>query len=292
MPRHLASCAILALSILLQPVQAADAVPVGIVTQPCPPAVTMPASVRGLLSELFMESRTLTANDMQRLLDSPEFAAYNTASRGLGMQQDWANLCRFSAANAAIAASGERPQVVFMGDSITENWLLGDSTLFDAAHVNRGIGGQTTPQMLLRFRADVISLRPQAVHLMAGTNDIAGNTGPSTLQDVKNNLMSMVELARANDIKVLLGSIPPAGAFSWRPEIDPRPFIAELNQWLREYAAAEGLIFIDYHTPLATDAGALRPELGNDGVHPNRAGYAVMRSALDAQLATLRQTAP
>lgn len=292
MPRYSTLCAAVALFLLLPSVQAADAVPAGIVAQPCPPAVTMPASVRSLLSELFMETRTLAATDMQRLVEHPEFAAYNTASRGLGMQQDWANLCRFSAANATVAASGERPQVVFMGDSITENWLLGDSALFDAAHVNRGIGGQTTPQMLLRFRADVIALRPQAVHLMAGTNDIAGNTGPATLQDVKNNLMSMVELARAHDIKVLLGSIPPAGAFSWKPEIDPRPFIAELNQWLREYAAAEGLVYIDYHTPLATPDGALRPELGNDGVHPNRAGYAVMRSALDTQLAALLQAAP
>ncbi len=291
MLRYLNLCASATLCLLLSPAQAADAVPAGIVTQPCPPAVTMPASVRSLLSELFMETRSLAANDMQRLVQNPEFTAYNTASRGLGMQQDWANLCRFSAANAAVAASGERPQVVFMGDSITENWLLGDSALFDASHVNRGIGGQTTPQMLLRFRADVVALRPQAVHLMAGTNDVAGNTGPSTLQDVKNNLMSMVELARAHDIKVLLGSIPPAGAFSWRPDIDPRPFIAELNQWLRDYAAAEGLIYIDYHTPLATADGALRPELGNDGVHPNRAGYAVMRSVLDTQLAALPKAA-
>lgn len=103
------------------------------------------------------------------------------------------------------------PAVVFMGDSITENWLLGDPALFGTTRVNRGIGGQTTPQMLLRFRADVIALRPRAVHIMAGTNDIAGNTGPSTLLAVKNNLISMVELAKANGIEVLLGSIPPAG---------------------------------------------------------------------------------
>ena len=135
-----------------------------------------------------------------------------------------------------------------------------------------------------RFRADVIALQPRAVHLMAGTNDIAGNTGPATLQDVKNNLMSMVELARAHDISVLLGSIPPAAAFDWRPGLDPRPLIAELNAWLRDYAASEGLVYIDYHTALASPDGALRSELGNDGVHPNRDGYAVMRRVLESHL--------
>lgn len=176
------------------------------------------------------------------------------------------------------------PAVVFMGDSITENWLLGDPALFDTTRVNRGIGGQTTPQMLLRFRADVIALRPRAVHIMAGTNDIAGNTGPSTLLAVKNNLISMVELAKANGIEVLLESIPPAGAFDWRPGLDPRPFISEMNTWMRDYAARENLVYLDYHALLATSDGALRADLGNDGVHPNRAGYAVMRRVLRTHL--------
>lgn len=277
-----ATCCALLLSSTALAQPAAD-IPVGIVADPCPPAVVMPAGVRALLDDLFMEPRSLGPDDIQSLVRHPDFGAYNAAGRGLGAQ-DWPNLCRFSAANTEVLASGQRPDVVFMGDSITENWLLGDSALFGAAHVNRGIGGQTTPQMLLRFHADVLALRPRAVHLMAGTNDIAGNTGPSTLQDVKNNLMSMVELARAQDIQVLLGSIPPAGAFDWRPGLDPRPFIAELNAWLRDYAAAEGLAYLDYHTPLATADGALRAELGNDGVHPNRDGYAVMRRVLEAHL--------
>lgn len=275
--------ALLAPLLLAPPALAADAVPVGIVAEPCPPPAVMPESVRSLLSQLFMEPRTLAPADIQRLVQDPEFGAFNAAGRALGAQ-DWPNLCRFRAANAQVLDSGQRPELVFMGDSITENWLLGDPALFDAAHVNRGIGGQTTPQMLLRFRADVIALQPRAVHLMAGTNDIAGNTGPSTLQDVKDNLMSMVELARAHDITVLLGSIPPAAAFDWRPGLDPRPVIAELNGWLRDYAAAEGLVYIDYHTPLASPEGGLRAELGNDGVHPNRDGYAVMRSVLEAHL--------
>jgi len=263
--------------------QAAEAVPVGIVDTPCPPAAAMPDSVRVLLTDLFMAPRTLGPDDIQQLLQSPDFAAYNTANRGLGAQ-DWPNRCRFRAANAAVLAAGEQPELVFMGDSITENWLLGDAALFDAAYVNRGIGGQTTPQMLLRFRADVIALQPRAVHIMAGTNDVAGNTGPATLQDVKDNLMSMVELAQVHDIEVILASIPPAAAFDWRPGLDPRPFITELNQWLRDYAAANVLVYLDYYTALADDNGALRSDYGNDGVHPNRVGYEQMRRVLESHL--------
>lgn len=283
MLKHTISTALVALTLVAATLEAADELPVGIVSAPCPPPAPMPDSVRALLTELFMEPRTLGPADIQRLVQNPEFAAFNAAGRALGAQ-DWPNLCRFRAANAELIAAGQRPDLVFMGDSITENWLLGDAALFDVRHVNRGIGGQTTPQMLLRFRADVLTLQPRAVHLMAGTNDIAGNTGPSTLQDVKNNLMSMAELARAHGVEVLLGSIPPAAAFDWRPGLDPRPFIAELNAWLRDYAAAEGHTYIDYHTPLASNDGALQADLGNDGVHPNRAGYAVMRRALQAHL--------
>jgi lysophospholipase L1-like esterase len=271
------SCiALLAFSPLLQ---AADSAPAGIVAEPCQAAVAMPTRVQALLSDLFMVPRTLGPGDIQRLLQDADFAAFNAASRGLGAQ-DWPNLCRFRAANAALRTHGERPALVLMGDSITENWLLADPALFAGINVNRGIGGQTTPQMLLRFRADVIALQPRAVHIMAGTNDVAGNTGPVTLADVKNNLMSMVELARAQGITVLLGSIPPAAAFDWRPGLDPRPLITELNDWLRAYAAANALAYVDYHTALVDAHGALRSDYGNDGVHPNRAGYAVMRQVL------------
>ena len=272
------------LAVLSPLARAADAVPVGIVDAPCPPVVTMPDSVRVLLGDLFMEPRTLGPADIQGLIRNPDFAAFNTANRGLGAQ-DWPNLCRFRSDNTAVLATGERPDLVFIGDSITENWLLGDPALFDSSHVNRGIGGQTTPQMLLRFRADVIALQPHAVHIMAGTNDVAGNTGPSTLQDVKDNLMSMVELARAHDIDVLLASIPPAALFDWRPGLDPRPVIAQLNQWLRDYAKANGLVYVDYFQVLADGNGALRGDYGNDGVHPNRVGYAEMRRVLESSLA-------
>lgn len=285
---YLARCSCLALLALTPLAQAADDVPVGIVAEPCPPAVVMPDSVRSLLSDLFMEPRTLTPADMQSLMQSAEFGAFNAAGRGLGMQQDWANRCRFRAANAEVLASGVHPELVFMGDSITENWLLGDPELFDSKFVNRGIGGQTTPQMLLRFRADVVELGPRVVHIMAATNDIAGNTGPSTLQDVKDNVMSMVELARAHDIEVFLASVPPAAAFDWRPGLDPRPVIAELNQWLRDYAAANNLVYVDYFAALADAKGGLRSDYGNDGVHPNRDGYAAMRRVLESSLTELQ----
>lgn len=260
--------------------------PIGIVDSPCPEPVAMPADVSTLLTDLFMVPRTLTPTDLSGLLQHEAFARYNAANRR-DSARDWAGLCRFRSANAALVAAGTAPRVVFMGDSITENWSLGDPDFFGTALVNRGIGGQTTPQMLLRFRADVVALRPRVVHILAGTNDVAGNTGPSTVQDYKNNIMSMVELARANGIAVILGSIPPAATFDWQPTLDPVPRIRELNTWLQQYAANEQLAYIDYFTALAGSAGELRSGLGNDGVHPNRDGYVIMRRLVETRLAQM-----
>lgn len=259
---------------------------VGIVAQPCPSAATLSAGARALLDDLFMKPRTLVAADFDRLTKDAEFSRFIEENRRLGAS-DWPGLCRYRAANDTLRASGEAPRIVFMGDSITENWTLADPRLFTGGVVNRGIGGQTTPQMLVRFRADVIALKPQVVHIMAGTNDIAGNTGPTTLQDVKNNIVSMVELARASSIRVVLASIPPAATFNWRPQLNPVPQIDEINAWLREYAQQNRLQYIDYHAALAGPSGELRAALGNDGVHPNRDGYRIMRKILEAQLAPL-----
>ena len=198
--------------------------------------------------------------------------------------QDWPGLCRYRAANQSALAAAP-PRVVLMGDSITENWALADPKFFEGGIVNRGISGQTTPQMLVRFRADVITLKPAIVHILAGTNDVAGNTGPTRAQDFKDNIMSMAELARAHRIRVILGSIPPTATFNWRPQLNPVPRIRELNTWLRDYAAQNGFDFIDYYTPLAGPSGELRGELGNDGVHPNRAGYRLMRDLVEKKLA-------
>jgi lysophospholipase L1-like esterase len=260
------------------------AAPVGIVEQPCPAPITLPTTVRDLLVQLFMEPRKLTSADFERLTTDEQFKRFIEANRQI-QAQDWPGRCRYRAANQSARAAAPPGRIVFMGDSITENWALADPKLFEGAIVNRGISGQTTPQMLVRFRADVISLKPALVHILAGTNDIAGNTGPTSVQDFKDNIMSMAELARAHGINVLLGSIPPAAAFNWRPGLNPAPRIKELNAWLRGYANQSGFEYIDYYTPLAGPSGELRADLGNDGVHPNRAGYRVMRTLIEKYLA-------
>lgn len=253
--------------------------PVGMVEDACPSPYTMPAELESQLRELFMPTRALQPQDFERLTRNPQFAEYEKLNRERGAS-DWAGLCRYAAANRALA--GERPQVVLMGDSITENWLMADPGFFGSRIVNRGIGGQTSAQMLLRFRADVIALRPAIVHILAGTNDVAGNNGPTSPENFQNNIMSMVDLAKAHGIRVVLGAIPPADRFTWRPGMQPAPVIRSLNQWLRDYAARNGHDFIDYHTPLAGARQELRAEFGNDGVHPNSAGYRIMRQLAEA----------
>jgi lysophospholipase L1-like esterase len=201
---------------------------------------------------------------------------------------DWPWLCRYAGENAAIK---QRPSVVFMGDSITEGWVEQDPALFGPARLGRGISGQTTPQMLLRFWQDVIALKPQVVHILAGTNDIAGNNGPTSPEEYQNNIRAMVALARANRIAVILGAIPPAARFSWQPVVKPTARIAALNAWLKSFAAREHLVFADYHTALATPEGVMKPELSPDGVHPNAAGYKLMRPVTEAAIATALKAA-
>lgn len=191
--------------------------------------------------------------------------------------RDFADLCKYAGEDAAI---GQSPRVVLFGDSITEDWVAAEPDLFTLGIVGRGIAGQTTAQMLLRFYQDVIALKPQAVQIMGGTNDIAGNSGPISPQDFKNDIMAMVELAQAHRIRVLLASIPPADRFSWNPAIKPAARILELNAWLRNYAYQRQIVFVDYYTVLAGKSGGLRPELGEDGTHPNKDGYARMRPVL------------
>lgn len=204
-------------------------------------------------------------------------------------QQDWPWLCHFQADNAAVQV--DSPVAVFMGDSITQNWIATDKDLFSHGNIDRGIGGQTSPQMLLRFWQDVVSLKPQVVHIMAGTNDIAGNTGPNSPQDFQNNIKAMVALAKANGIAVVLGSIPPADRFGWRPELKPAAQIIALNAWLKDFAAANGLIYADYHSALADANGGLPAQYGSDGVHPNAAGYAVMRPIAERAIAQALEAA-
>jgi lysophospholipase L1-like esterase len=212
--------------------------------------------------------------DLQRIYGHPEVREYLKAIQERA-RTDWPNLCRYRTANAALTKS---PRTVFIGDSITELWAEADPELFSNGVVGRGISGQTSPQMLLRFFQDVVELHPRAVHIMAGTNDLAGNTGPSSVQDFKNNIMAMVDLARAHRIKVMLASIPPARIFPWKQELRPAIDIVALNKWLRSYATANRSEYIDYYSVLVDDQGGFLAALSNDGVHPNRDGYMRMRA--------------
>lgn len=206
--------------------------------------------------------------------------------------QDWPNLARYRAENATVKppAAGEE-RVVFMGDSITDAWGRRAGKFFPGKpYINRGISGQTTPQMLIRFRPDVLALKPKAVVILAGTNDIAGNTGPMTLEDIEGNLQSMAELAKANNIKVVLCSVMPVSDYI-RPQTQRRPNekIKQLNDWIRAYAQTNGYVYLDYWPPLKDDAGVLKKEYTGDGLHPNDAGYdAILPAAQKAVDQALR----
>lgn len=203
------------------------------------------------------------------------------------LRTDWANLQRFREANAALPAPppGEQ-RVVFLGNSITEGWAPHFATMFPGKpYVNRGIGGQTTPQMLVRFRQDVVALRPAVVVILAGTNDIAGNTGPSTLGMIEDNLASMTEIAQANGIRVVLSSVLPAYDYPWRPGLEPAPKIVALNAWMRDYAARVGAVYLDYHSAMADARQGMRAELTTDGVHATVAGYRVMAPLAERAIA-------
>jgi len=222
-------------------------------------------------------------------------AAVQAAARNDARLSDWANLARYREANRALAAPGPgEARVVFMGDSITDAWPQPRFGAFfpGKPYVGRGISGQTTPQMLLRFRPDVIALRPKAVVILAGTNDIAGNTGPMTDEQIEGNLASMAELAKANGIRVVFSSILPVSEYHVRPgdtappQTTRRPMarITAINAWMKEYAAANGHVYLDYF-PAMTDAkGLLRAELSEDDLHPNAAGYAIMGPMADAAI--------
>lgn len=201
--------------------------------------------------------------------------------------QDWANLNRFREENAKLAAPRTcDDRVVFMGNSITQGWIDRVPEFFAERHyINRGIGGQTTPQMLIRFRQDVIHLRPKVVVILAGINDIAGNTGPSTLEMIEDNLHSMTELAQANGIEVVLCSVLPAYDFPWRPGQEPAEKVVELNRRIEAYASTKGAVYCDYFTAMADERNGLPEELSGDGVHPNEAGYAIMAPLVEKAIA-------
>lgn len=198
---------------------------------------------------------------------------------------DFGTLKRYQEANAMLAAPkpGE-DRVVFMGDSITDAWKLADS-FPGKPYINRGISGQTTPQMLVRFRQDVLDLKPKVVVILAGTNDIAGNTGPMTIEQTEGNIASMAELARQNGIHVVLCSVLPAFDYPWSPGLTPAPKIVAINTWLKQYAAEKGDVFVDYHAVMKDERDGLPAKLSYDGVHPLPSGYAVMAPLASAGIA-------
>jgi lysophospholipase L1-like esterase len=197
---------------------------------------------------------------------------------------DWAWLDRYRQANVELKASGAKVDAVFLGDSITEGWASTDPDFFAAGNIGRGISAQTTPQLLVRMHADVTALKPRVVHIMAGTNDIAQNTGPMSPEDSKNNFMAMCEIARAHKIHVVLGSVPPASKYWWRPDLQPKPIATALNDWLRAYAKEIGAVYADYAAALTDGNGTVKLNLAKDEVHPTAEGYAAMRPIAEAAI--------
>jgi lysophospholipase L1-like esterase len=200
------------------------------------------------------------------------------AATASAQNKDWPGIGRYENANSTTPpATKGKVRVVYMGDSITDAWINNDSTFFKSNnYIDRGISGQTTGQMLVRFREDVINLKPDAVVILAGINDIAENNGPSKLEDVMGNIMSMAELARANKIKVVLSSVLPAAEFPWRKTIDPKPKVKALNDMIKDYAGKNNFVYLDYFTPMVDENQGLPKRLSGDGVHPNLDGYKIM----------------
>lgn len=200
---------------------------------------------------------------------------------------DWASLSRYRAANDSLAApKPDETRVVYLGDSITESWAQYFPMLFPGKpYIGRGISGQTTPQILVRFRQDVVALKPKVVVILAGTNDIAGNTGPSSLEMIEDNLASMSEIARANRIRVVLSSVLPVYDYPWKRGLEPAPKIAALNAWIKQYAQQTGAVYLDYYSAMVDARGGLRADLTADGVHPNLAGYRVMAPLAERAIA-------
>lgn len=201
--------------------------------------------------------------------------------------QDWANFEKFRKYNDSLELN-VKDRIVFMGNSITIGWLHMRPDFFEGKpYVNRGISGQTTPQMLIRFRPDVINLKPKAVILLAGINDIAGNTGPTTLYEIMDNIKSMCEIAKANKIKVVLSSVLPAFDFPWKRGLNPAYNVVALNDMIKKYAKDKGHLYLDYFSSMVDDRNGLISEYTYDGVHPNKKGYEVMEGLVNKVISKL-----
>ena len=264
------------------------AAPAQAAADPCPPVDAGYAKdLSAFTDAMLTPGKALNIPEIIKNMPSDTLAKMGAMQKAASDRQakDWPYLCRYAAENAAVLASHIRPRVVFLGDSITENWKQGDPSLFGPLSLDRGINGQTTPQILLRFYQDVVALHPRVVHIMAGTNDISGNTGPSSDEAIVNNIRAMIDIARANNIRVVLASITPSKGFSMRPGFDPSARIAAVNQQLLRLAAERRVTWVDYFPPLVDSTGGFNPALANDGLHPNRDGYAAMRPLTEQAIA-------
>ncbi len=207
------------------------------------------------------------------------------------LRTDWANLKRYVEENAALKVQPPREgRVVFMGNSITEGWRKRDSSFFlQNPYINRGISGQTSSQMLVRFRQDVIAVKPEVVVILAGTNDIAENTGPISIPDILGNIVSMTQLAQANRIEVILCSVLPASDFPWRRGLRPAGKIVELNAMIKEYCARNAVGYVDYYAAMVDEQGGLDKKYSDDGVHPTIAGYNIMEPLVERAIAETKK---
>jgi len=250
---------------------AAPAPAVGVLAKPCDALPPMPPEVADYMAKL----KAAQAEHKPTPLPAPAAMGLYARWQAARQPMDYADLCHYADENAALGPATPG-RVVLFGDSITELWKIQDPAFFSGEVLDRGVSGQTTAQMLIRYREDVINLNPRVVQIMAGTNDIAGNTGPTSIAWIENNIRTMVEQAKANHIRVVLASIPPAAKFPWRPALKPVESIRTVNAWLAAYARDQGLTYVDYYAALDDGQHGFKAAWTLDGVHPNAAGYAVM----------------
>ena len=261
------------------PAPVAEPTLVGMVDQPCAPGTSGRSPTMETFARAMVKDGPI---DLSVMKGYAKEAADNAKADEARAKNDWADLCRYRAANEALPGGAK---VVFIGNSITELWRAADPDLFTGGVVDRGVSGQTSGQTLLRFYPDVVALHPHVVHIMVGANDVAGNNGPSRPEDLKNNIRAMVDIAKANHIAVVLASITPASSFSWRKELHPAAQIKALNAWMADYARREGLTYVDYWSALAGPDGGMREGLSRDGVHPLVSGYGIMKPLAQAAIA-------
>jgi lysophospholipase L1-like esterase len=278
MPKHLlvsVALGLLAIATAASPSQARQVAspPVGMVEQACPPQAPLSAAERSAVMAL-LKPGPLDPELLAAYLEPAAIQA-RTKAQAEQRERDWPNLCRYQAENQKLARRGA-PDVVFIGASIVQIWQAAQPAMFNDKIVDRGISGQTSAQVLGRFYADVVSLRPKVVHILVGTNDASGATGPTTLGDYQANITAMVDIAQASGIAVVLGAIPPAAGSPRPAGTDPSLRVVEMNRWLSTFAHDRKIRFVDYYSAVAGPGRAYRPDLSNDGVHPNATGYALM----------------